>query len=252
MDKELLLMHLATERWKEIIFVDEVDSTNSHAARLLAEGSLRDGAVILAGRQTAGRGRFKRPWFSEGGLAMTAVVFTDAPLHQLGPAALGAGVAVAQGLREATGYGFWLKYPNDVMSARDGGKKVGGILVEAKPLEGGTALIIGIGVNVEQETFPEEIAGIATSLRRLGLPAQREEAAAHILNALAAAAGRPFCQLREEWLKMDCTTGKPVRIKNLKVDIEGTAVGLDGDGALLVQTADGTRRVTAGDVLFGG
>ncbi len=251
MDKTLLLEQLRTGRWKEFIFADEVDSTNSHAARLLADGSIGDGAVILAERQSAGRGRFKRPWFSEGGLAMTAVALTATPVHELGPVTLGVGVCVAQGLRAATGHGFWLKYPNDVMSGRDAGKKVAGVLVETKQAEGKLALIIGIGVNVEQEAFPEEIAAIATSLRRLGLAARREEAAAQILNALGDGLGRPFWQMRDEWLKMDCTIGKPVRIKNLKVDVEGTAAGLESDGALLVQTARGPVRVTAGDVIFG-
>ncbi len=251
MDETLLVEHLRAARWQEIIILDEVESTNGYALQLLAEGTLRDGAVIIADRQTAGRGRFKRPWFSDGGLALTVAVMSGEPPHRVGPVTLNAGLAVAKGLKAATGHDFYLKYPNDVMSEKEHGKKVAGILVEAKPAQGGTALIIGIGVNVEQELFPDEINSIAASLHQLGLEARREVVAAEILNALEDDIERPFCDLREEWLNMDCTIGKAVRIKNLKVDVEGIAAGLDGDGALLVETARGTERITAGDVIFG-
>ncbi|MBI5637759.1 MAG: biotin--[acetyl-CoA-carboxylase] ligase [Nitrospinae bacterium] len=251
MDEALLVERLRAARWQEIIILDEVESTNGYALQLLAEGTLRDGAVIIANRQTAGRGRFKRAWFSDGGLALTVTVISPEPPHRVGPVTLNAGVAVAKGLKNATGRDFYLKYPNDVMSEKEHGKKIAGILVEMKPAQGGTALIVGIGVNVEQERFPDEIAPMASSLRQLGCGTRREVAAAEILNALEADLERPFCDLREEWLNMDCTIGRPVRIKNLKADVEGIAAGLDGDGALLVNTARGTERITAGDVIFG-
>lgn len=251
MDEALLVENLRATRWQEIILLDEVASTNGYALQMLAEGTLRDGAVIIANRQTAGRGRFKRVWFSKDGLAMTVAVVSPEPPHRLGPVTLNAGVAAAAGLKAATGRDFFLKYPNDVMSEKERGKKIAGILVEAKPAQGGTALIIGIGVNVGQRRFPDEIDPIACSLRQLGLETPRETVAAEILNALEAAIERPFCDLREEWLKMDCTIGRPVRIKNLRIDIEGTAAGLDDNGSLLVNTARGIERITAGDVIFG-
>ncbi len=251
MDEALLIENLHAARWQEIIILDEVESTNSYALQMLAEGTLRDGAVIIANRQTAGRGRFKRPWFSDGGLPLTVALMSAEPPHRVGPVALNAGLAVAKGLKGATGRDFYLKYPNDVMSEKDHGKKVAGILAEARPAQGGTALIIGIGVNVAQETFPDELNSIAASLRQLGHDVPREAVAAEILNALANDIERPFCDLRGEWLNMDCTIGKPVRIKNLAVDVEGIAAGLDDGGALLVKTAGGTRRITAGDILFG-
>lgn len=251
MDEALLVERLRAARWQEIVILDEVESTNSYALQMLAEGTLRDGAVIIADRQTAGRGRFKRAWFSDGGLALTVAVMSPEPPHRVGPVTLNAGVAVAKALKAATGRDFYLKYPNDVMSEKEHGKKVAGILVEAKPAQGGTALIIGIGVNVGQSQFPEEIGPIAASLRQLGFETRRETVAAEILNALETDLERPFCDLRAEWLNMDCTIGKRVRIKNLKVDIEGMAAGLDETGALLVDTARGTVRITAGDVIFG-
>lgn len=251
MDEALLVERLHAARWQEIILLDEVDSTNGYALQMLAEGTLRDGAVIIADRQTAGRGRFKRAWFSGGGLAFTVVIVSPELPHRIGPITLNAGVAVAKGLKAATGRDFYLKYPNDVMSEKEDGKKVAGILVEMKPAQGGTALIIGIGVNVGQNRFPEELLSIAASLHQLGCDVEREAVAAEILNALEADLGRPFCDLRHEWLTMDCTIGKQVWIKNLKVDIKGTAAGLDDNGALLVNTARGMERVTAGDVLFG-
>ena len=251
MDKALLVEQLRAARWQEIIILDEVESTNGYALQMLAEGTLRDGAVIVADRQTAGRGRFKRAWYSDGGLALTVAVIHPEPPHRVGPITLNAGVAVAKGLNAATGRDFYLKYPNDVMSEKEHGKKIAGILVEMKPAHGGTALIVGIGVNVEQERFPGAVEPIAASLRQLRFDVRRETVAARILNALEADLERPFCDLRKEWLNMDCTIGKPVRIKNLNVDVEGIAAGLDNDGALLVNTARGTERITAGDILFG-
>ncbi len=251
MDEALLVERLHAARWQEIIILDEVASTNGYALQMLAEGTLRDGAVIIADRQTAGRGRFKRAWFSGGGLAFTVVIVSPELPHRIGPITLNTGVAVAKGLKAATGRDFYLKYPNDVMSEKENGKKIAGILVEMKPAQGGTALIIGIGVNVGQNQFPDELQSTAASLRQLGFNAGREAVAAEILNVLQADLERPFCDLRQEWLNMDCTIGKQVRIKNLKVDIKGTAAGLDDNGALLVSTARGMERVTAGDVLFG-
>lgn len=251
MDEALLIENLRAARWQEIIILDEVASTNGYALQMLADGTLRDGAVIIANRQTAGRGRFKRPWFSEDGLALTVVVVSPELPHRLGPVTLNAGVAVAKGLKNVTGRDFYLKYPNDVMSDKEGGKKVAGILVEVKPAQGGTALIVGIGVNVGQIRFPDELASIATSLRQLGLETPREAVAAEMLNALEADLERPFCDLRDEWLKMDCTIGKAVLINNLRMNIEGTAAGLDENGSLLVNTVRGVERVTAGDVIFG-
>ena len=242
---------------RALLVVDEVDSTNALAARMFSAGTLADGMAIIAGRQTAGKGRFNRVWHSAGGLCLTAAVAVDGLIKDVGPLTLAAGVAVAKGLGGVCGRQFFLKYPNDIFSGKVSGKKVGGILVELKTGEGGRnpMLLIGIGVNLEQEFFPQELAKTAVSLRQLGLSCGREQAASAVLNSLErqldALKNGGLAQMLDEWREMDCTLGRMVSVKNIAPAVEGIARGIDGGGALLVETADGMRHVTAGDILFG-
>lgn len=252
MDKALLAQVLGPEtRFAHVEILDEVDSTNALAARRYAEGTLRDGAVIIARRQTAGRGRFRRPWNSDGGLAMTAAARLPFGPEEAGSAALVAGIAVCKGLSLAAERDFFLKYPNDIMSAKDGGKKLGGVLAELKTGKGWNALIIGIGLNLFQNNFPPELAGIAVSLAQLGIDVAPEAVAAGVLAELERRIEIPFSQLRGEWYSMDCTTGKAITVKTPKGELAGVAAGVDADGALLLETTEGVQRVLAGDIIFG-
>jgi BirA family biotin operon repressor/biotin-[acetyl-CoA-carboxylase] ligase len=258
MDREAIVSRLVTRGLgRELLLLDEVDSTNALAARMLAEGRLSDGMAIIAGRQTAGKGRFNRAWHSAGGLCLSVAVGAEGQAHALGPVTLAAGVAVARGLAAACGGGFFLKYPNDIFSAKRDGKKVGGILAELKPRGEGKPpmLIIGVGINVEQEFFPEKLAETAVSLRQLGFSASREEVAAAALNSLERQLDEfkngGLAALLGQWREMDCTLGRKVSVKNISSAVEGVARGIGDDGALLVETADGMRRVTAGDILWG-
>lgn len=252
MDKSLLERLLGPEsRFGHIELLDEVDSTNAHAGRLYAAGALKDGAAIIARRQTAGRGRFGRKWESAGGLAMTAVVSLPCAPEDAGGAALVAGMAVCRGVSMAAERDFYLKYPNDILSARDGGKKVAGVLCELKSGGGWNALLIGVGVNLGQESFPPEIAESAVSLKQLGISVAPEAVAAGVLAEIERRVEIPFSQLREEWYSMDCTVGKTVTVKNPRLAVTGRAAGVDDGGALVLETADGQRRITAGDIFFG-
>ncbi len=230
--------------------LDEVDSTNAEAIRMLDGGKSSDGLVIIAEKQTAGKGRRGNDWFSKNGLCMTAVL--DAGGRLSGPVALAAGIGVAEGLSMATGRDFFLKYPNDVMSARTGGKKIGGILAQSKR----GFLVVGIGVNVGLVPFPPELAESATSLARLGIDLDRETAAAGILNSLEpwldVLREGNFSLIRERWLKLNCTVGGRVVVRDATPPVEGIAVGLDEDGALLVETDRGMTRVLTGGLSGGG
>ncbi len=230
--------------------LDEIDSTNAEAIRRLDEGKSSDGLVIIAEKQTAGKGRRGNDWFSDGGLCMTVVL--DAGGRLSGPVALAAGIGVAEGLSTATGRDFFLKYPNDLMSSRTGGKKIGGILAQSKR----GSLVVGIGVNVGPASFPAELAESATSLAMLGIDLDPETAAAGILNSLepwlVEFKEGNFSLIRERWLKLNCTVGGRVVVRDATPAAEGIAVGLDEDGALLVKTDRGITRVLTGGLSGGG
>jgi BirA family biotin operon repressor/biotin-[acetyl-CoA-carboxylase] ligase len=116
-------------------------------------------------------------------------------------------------------------------------------------------VLLGIGLNVEQESFPEEIAGIATSLRLHGITAERETVAAAILNKLEQMAEifieKGFARVRPLWIEANCTLGRNVTVETPGGKVVGKAINLDDGGGLLVETASGVRRVTTGDVLLG-
>jgi len=231
---------------RKLTVLFEVDSTNKYASRLFKEGKLSGGMAIVTDKQTAGRGRLEREWYSEGGLAMTLVLEMDMPTHKLGGITLTAGVAAVMALSELTGKRFQIKYPNDIMFD---GRKAGGILSELKIGER-KFVLIGIGINVKQDSFPGEIAGIAVSLRQAGADVTLEETAAAIINKLEEMLDlfhKGFKYVRPHWIEHNYTLGKNITVSNPAGDIVGKAINLDDDGNLVLETAGGVIRLNAGD-----
>ncbi|HEU5319212.1 MAG TPA: biotin--[acetyl-CoA-carboxylase] ligase [Methylomirabilota bacterium] len=231
-----------------VVRLGAVDSTQTAAFALAADGA-PDGTAVVADTQRAGRGRQGRAWEDEPGasLLVSLVVRPALPLAALPQLSLAAAVAVAEALAEAAGLPARLKWPNDVLV---GGRKIAGILLESRLGSGRPVVVIGIGVNLDQRGFPLSLAGQATSVRLAGgRPLGREAALAAVLAAVDGWRARlereGFAPVRERWRALADTLGRPVRVD----DVEGTAVDLDADGALLVDTAGGRRRVVAGDVV---
>ncbi len=255
MDGEKILAGLKTH-WlgKSFINIDETTSTNDHANKLFEEGKLKHGTVIIADRQTAGRGRMERRWHSDGGLCMTVCVrFSGLPPGDLISVTLAAGVAVANALREICDTPVYVKYPNDIIAD---GKKLGGILAELKGKEA-RMVLLGIGVNVLQESFPEEIADTAVSLRQLGfdndIGIDIEVPAIAIINGMETMMDlfreSGFKAALPLWNDINCTLGKDVTVTFPSGHtIKGTAREIGGDGALLIETSEGLKRVTSGDI----
>src|SRR5499427_10050655 len=144
----------------------DVDSTNLFASRLLAHGrKLPEGTVIIAESQTAGRGRLGRSWHSEreAGVYFSMVLFPKAPPSLAPLFTLGTAVAMHNALERYTGLDIDIKWPNDLLA---GGRKFGGILSEIQAeVDLVKHLVIGVGINVNHENLPADIAGRATSLR---------------------------------------------------------------------------------------
>jgi len=212
----------------------------------------RPGTVVVARRQTAGRGRQGREWIDCGGLNLSVLV----PEQR---AALARGFSVWLGLltvltlREEFHLDARLKWPNDILVR---GRKLGGILVEAVTGDGPALVAAGLGLNVDAGPagFPPSLQGAATSFRReTGHAPRLGELAARVLarveaglDAFAADGWRPF---RPALACLDCLLGREVRLVSGETEFAGRAVGLDDRGQLLL--ADPAGDVTAhpvGDV----
>jgi BirA family biotin operon repressor/biotin-[acetyl-CoA-carboxylase] ligase len=247
-------------------FFPVVASTNDVAARLAAEGA-PDGTLVLADAQTEGRGRSGRRWHSPAGagLYVSAVLRPEAgPAASQGPRrwpaliTLAAGVAVAEGLRSATGLPLQIKWPNDVIvvdaSAAAGAastwRKVAGILAEGSA-QGGAVdhIVLGIGINVRGVVRPAALVPRATSLEEeTGRPPDRAAVLADVLAALARryrglVAGDTASLLRD-WRELSpLAEGARVSFDGAGGRMDGVTAGIDEQGALLVRARDG--RVTA-------
>ncbi len=223
------------------------DSTQALARAALLEGA-GEGSVTVSDEQRAGRGRRGSPWTAPPGRALLFSVILDPGPSLAGRIPLLAGLAVADGIEVATGLRVDLKWPNDVMAA---GRKLAGILAERPP---GNAIVLGIGLNVNQS--PDELpAGTpATSLAiLLGRQLPREPVLASLLNAL----DRGCARLRREgggwlapaWRRRSSMLGQPVEVTMDGTRTTGVAEDIDVDGTLIIRLADGRRRaVIAGTV----
>jgi len=207
------------------------DSTNERA-KLLADTGALHGTLVTAGEQSAGRGRQGREWSAPPGSAvLMSLVLRE--LHELLP--LTAAVAICEALPvEAR-----IKWPNDVWIE---GRKVAGILIEGRPQE--SWAVLGIGLNVTTETFPPELAEIATSLRLAGVETDAETVLRELLASLDSWLTAPADSILAAWRELDALKGERVRWS----DGEGTADGIDDSGSLLVRTGDGLVRLDAGEV----
>lgn len=243
--------------WKpDCIFChDEIDSTNQEARRLILQG-YGQGTVIVAEQQNAGRGRLGRRWESPSGSGIwfSVILEPSVSLQETSRYSFVTAVAVAEGIRQATGLPAQVKWPNDILID---GRKVCGVLLElVAEMTRVHQLIIGIGINANQkpEDFPDEVQKKATSLAiESGHPIQRREVLCAVLRSM-----EENCRLMEQqgfaaicrkWAELSCVIGREVQIlRQNEPVLYGKAVGLDEDGALLVQTENGTERIIAGDV----
>jgi BirA family biotin operon repressor/biotin-[acetyl-CoA-carboxylase] ligase len=214
------------------------DSTNERA-RLLALAGAPHGTLVTAEEQQAGRGRQGRSWSAPARRALLcSIVLREIP--PLLP--LLAGVAVAEVTDSQ------LKWPNDVVRrAHDGGlRKVAGILIEGRPQEQWAVLGIGVNVAVRLEDLPAELRATADTLG--GEPRDVEPLLARLLRGLEQWSARPDAEVLDAWRARDALRGRRVSW----AEGSGRAAGIDGEGRLVVELADGGRRTLhAGEVHLG-
>jgi BirA family biotin operon repressor/biotin-[acetyl-CoA-carboxylase] ligase len=229
-----------------------VPSTNDLAATQADRGAA-EGTVVIAAAQSAGRGRHRRAWSSPAGAGLYVSVVLR-PERQVVPLlTIAAGVAVAEGIRAATGLSAQLKWPNDVYV---GPRKLAGILTECSSSGSSDvqSCVLGFGINVREAPLPAEIAARATSIE--GELGRGVDVPALLVECLAALAAR-YDDLRrgnsavvlEAWRRSaQPLLGRAVEWDNGAGVRRGTAEDVDASGALLVRTDEGTARVTSGEV----
>ena len=241
-------------------YFPELASTNDTAAALAAAGAA-DGTAVLAGRQTAGRGRRGREWDSPAAVGLYMSVILRG--RQSPVVTLLAGVAVAEAVQGTAGVAVDLKWPNDVVAAPTGGgnaalprRKIAGILTEALPggSERDDAVVVGIGVNVRTRAFPAELAGRAAALESLaGRRVNGSVLCADLLARLfrwrrwMADEGESFVVARWRALAPS-SRGAPVSWDAGGTLCRGVTAGVDDDGALLVACGGRTERIVGGEV----
>jgi BirA family biotin operon repressor/biotin-[acetyl-CoA-carboxylase] ligase len=229
-----------------IVRLSTVDSTQRVAFEL-AERGAADRTVVVADTQTAGRGRHGRAWHDEPGDSLLASIVVRPRLspRDLPKLSLATAVAVAEAIGTATGLTVRLKWPNDVLVD---GRKLAGILLESRIIAE-PIVVVGIGINLRQDTFPAALSAIATSVRlEGGRPIKRETMLDALLAAFDVWRGRlereGFAPLRARWLELAETIGRSVTAG----EHAGVAVDLDGDGALVLLHAQGMSHVVAGEL----
>ncbi len=220
------------------------------AAKAAAARGIEEGAVIIAGEQTAGRGRRGRTWLTPAGGVALSVVLRPA-LEWLPSLIMVASLGVTNSIETVTGLKPAIKWPNDVLI---GDKKVCGILIENE-LRGESVnwsvIGIGINVNVRLADYPD-VRDIATSLSdELRYSVSRLEVIRRLLIELdnlylSLKAGGP---VYEAWRTRLATLGRQVRLVSGQSALEGTAEDVERDGSLLLRLPDGTLyRAVAGEV----
>lgn len=235
---------------------ESLDSTNAQARRMAIDGA-PDGTVVWAASQTAGRGRQGRQWQSpKGNLYCSIVIRPEMPAAEAAQLSFVTALALGDAVSDLLPGGAELhyKWPNDLLL---GGCKLAGILLESSGAVGGRLdwLIVGAGLNVADH--PDVTDGYrATSLRAAGARAATPcDMLGRFIAGFAHWRARwhneGLAAVREAWLARAARLGEEITVRLPKSEMKGRFGGLDENGALLLEMADGSRRaITAGDVFF--
>jgi BirA family biotin operon repressor/biotin-[acetyl-CoA-carboxylase] ligase len=237
-----------TTEWlgRKVVSVDTCSSTNDLAKDLAREGAA-SGTLVLAESQSAGRGRAGRAWYSPSGTGIYAslIIRPEGPPPTAAVLQFTTGVAVAHAAMKRTGKPARLKWPNDLLFA---GRKAAGLLVEAIDYGSSPILIIGIGLNVNQidEDFPEDLRGIATSLRLVGgCPLDRLSVLGTLLSTLEEwyerMAKGDTESLAAAWRPLSSLIDQEVVITRGDTESRGTVADLDPVRGVLLKAPGGSE-----------
>ena len=261
---------------RNLVYKDVTDSTNNDAKKLGEEGAPH-GTLVVADKQTVGRGSRGRSWETPSGtnIAMSLMIRPDAPPEKIAMLTLIMGLSVAEGIENAiiqardqqlgkrTDVDIsrqllsevkvfpLIKWPNDVVIA---GKKICGILTELHMKSDNTIndVVIGVGINVNMRDFPDSIKDIAGSiLSETGIMTDRSAVVAHCMKCFEDNYEKynktfDMSLLKEQYEKRLINIDKHVRVLDPKGEYEAVARGITNEGALIVVTKDGEERIING------
>lgn len=240
----------AASRFSRFVLLDDAASTNDEAwEQLMQHGPDADGTVVVANRQSSGRGRLGRTWSSPAGnLHLSVLRRIVEPLDKCSIVSLLSGIAMVEAIADMTGIEASLKWPNDLLL---GDRKLAGILLEGR--DGFQVVGIGVNVNVMPDDLAPEIRPIATTLLvQCGSPTNIESLLAAFLVRFVALettfVESPALPL-ERYLRYFPFVGERVAVQWCGQELVAPIVGVAEDGALLLQGEDGeTVRITTGEV----
>lgn len=250
---ELESIRNTTWAGQEIYYYDVTDSTNIRAKELAEEGH-PGGTLVVADRQEAGRGRRGRSWDSPSGtgIFMTLLLKPDMNPNHASMLTLVAAMAVARAISKCANTEALIKWPNDIVI---GGKKICGILTEmSAQFDFINHIVIGIGINVHNEHFPEEIAETAGSIfLQTGKRIRRAELIEQILEQFEHYYAifmetEDLSGLVKEYNSILVNMNKSVRVLDPKEPFEGKAMGITKKGELIVDTWESRKMVSSGEV----
>lgn len=230
---------------------EEVDSTNELAKEQIRQGA-GHGRVLVARRQSSGRGRLQRRWQSpDGGVWMSVILKPDLPLAEAAKLTLAAGIAVTDAVRDVTGLEVGIKWPNDIVVE---GKKLAGILGEVVgEWNSIQTIILGIGINANFLSFDLEGDLPATTLQELlGYDTNLNLLTAGVLNRLEVELQRlenkGLNSLTDRWLERAVGIGQEVIVIRGEQTYLGVMQGITASGALVLKLAGEEMEFTAGEV----
>ncbi|MEU2609703.1 biotin--[acetyl-CoA-carboxylase] ligase [Streptomyces albus] len=253
------LLHKENSLWTDLEVLQTIGSTNTELVRRTRAGEARPGTVLVAEEQTAGKGRLDRSWTAppRSGLFFSVLLRPEPPAERWGWIPLLAGVAAAGALARTAGVDTGLKWPNDVLTVRDGEeRKIGGILAERVD-EHSVVLGMGLNVTLRQDELPVPTAGSLALAGAQGT--DRDPILRAVLRAVedwygrwSEAGGDPSaCALLDAYAAGCVTLGRTVRaMLPGGDDLVGEAVAVDGDGRLVIASEQGVQHpVAAGDIV---
>lgn len=256
-----ILKHLKTT-WagQTCLCFPVLDSTNEYGKRL-AKTDCVHGTLVVAESQSSGKGRRGRIWESPAGenIFMSLLLEPNLQMENIAGLTLVMALAVADAIFELTGYKVLIKWPNDIVL---NGKKICGILTELILKDNGYAVIVGIGINVNTDQFPEEIIEVAGSIKsETGREISRAQLIASVLKYFEKYyeqyhKTQDFSLLKESYQRNLANLNKEVQVLDPKGPYKGIAKGINDTGALIVLREDGKEcAVDSGEVsvrgLFG-
>lgn len=239
---------------KEVLYFDTIDSTNTKAQEL-AEKGYPSGTLVVADKQDSGKGRRGRSWVSPSGtgIFMTLMIKPDINPNNASMLTLVAALAVAKAITSVTGEEAMIKWPNDIVI---NGKKVCGILTEMNAqFDYINHIVVGIGINVHNESFPEEISQMASSLmiEAGGKRFHRAQIIAETMSYFEQyydtfLKTQDLSALVREYDELLVNRNKSVRVLDPKEPFDGKAMGITSKGELIVDTWESRKLVSSGEV----